>query len=111
MENYDGKFGPLPPPIMTEEEIEKAEEESLESAREHLVNLEREAKAKKQARRGRTEPRTLRTPDAARYLGISEWQLRQLVYKRKLPVIRGKYWLFDLRDLDAFIQDRKQIGA
>jgi len=104
-------FGPLPPAQMTEQDIENAEEEGLDALRGRWERLQQEAREKKQARRGRTEPCTLRTPAASRYLGISEWQLRQLVYKRKLAVIRGKYWLFDLRDLDAFIQDRKQIGA
>jgi excisionase family DNA binding protein len=57
-------------------------------------------------------PRLLRTKDAAAYLGMSEWKLRQLVICRELPVVRhGEgVLLFDRRDLDAFIEEHKRTG-
>jgi excisionase family DNA binding protein len=41
---------------------------------------------------------------------MSRWQLRQLVAKGQLPVIRvadGSRFLFDQRDLDGFIERSK----
>ena len=60
----------LPPIIMTPEEIEQA----------------------------RKNPRLrIDSKQAARYLGISDWTLRQLVYNGEIEVIEGKYWTFDIR--------------
>lgn len=57
-------------------------------------------------------PRLVRIKNAAAYLGISTWKLRDLVQQGRLPVLRGegKYapWLFDVRDLDAFVDREKE---
>lgn len=89
----------LPAPIMTEEEIEQAEEQSLELEREFLDGQQKP----KQERTRTVEPRMLRTPKAARYIGVSEWQLRQMVYAGEIPVVRRKYFLFAVDDLDKWI--------
>jgi excisionase family DNA binding protein len=53
-------------------------------------------------------PRLLRTKDAARYLGMSAWALRQEVSRGELPFISsGEHtssWKFDSRDLDAWVE-------
>ena len=46
----------------------------------------------------------LRTREAACYLGISPWKLRELVRRGKVRVLAGKYWRFRLEDLEAFLQ-------
>ena len=56
-------------------------------------------------------PRLLKTRDAARYLGVSAWKLRNIVQAGELACIVGdgtSPWLFDLRDLDDWIERRKQ---
>lgn len=57
-------------------------------------------------------PRCLRTKDAAGYLGMSTWALRQEVNKGELPFVSsGEHtssWRFDVRDLDDWI-DRHKI--
>ena len=56
-------------------------------------------------------PRLVRIKDAAAYLGLSAWSVRNLVQKGKLPVIfgDGTYapWRFDLCDLDRYIDLRR----
>ncbi len=62
----------------------------------------------------RIEPRLLRTKQAAAYLGMSPWALRQEVQRGALPYIscgdHTSAWRFDVRDLDAWIE-RHRIGA
>jgi len=57
--------------------------------------------------------RLLRTKEAAEYLRLSAWQIRQLTANGKIPVIqyddRGKFF-FDMRDLDAFIERNRRVG-
>ncbi len=58
-----------------------------------------------------TLPRRLYSlKDAAHYLGMSQWTLRDLVIGRVFPVLRhsdkGKIYL-DIADLDAYIQKNK----
>lgn len=56
-------------------------------------------------------PRLLKTRQAARYLGISAWKLRNLVQAGEIGCILGdgtSPWLFDLQDLDSWIERRKQ---
>jgi len=59
----------------------------------------------------RGSKRLLRTKDAARYLGMSPWSLRQEVNKGELPFVSsGEHtssWKFDVRDLDAWIERHK----
>jgi len=65
---------------------------------------------------GRKRPSTdakrlLKTQDAAEYLSISAWKLRNLVQSGEIPCILGDGttpWLFDRRDLDSWIDRWKQ---
>jgi excisionase family DNA binding protein len=58
--------------------------------------------------------RLLRTNEAAHYLGMSPWTLRQMVERRELPYISSgdntSAWRFDIRDLDRWIEAHR-IGA
>jgi excisionase family DNA binding protein len=56
--------------------------------------------------------RLLRTKQAATYLGVSAWKLRQLVWSGQLAYIAASDaspWRFDLCDLDDYIQHTKTI--
>jgi excisionase family DNA binding protein len=56
-------------------------------------------------------PRVLKTNDAAAYLGISPWKLRNLVQSSEISYIAGEGtspWLFDKQELDHWIESRKQ---
>ena len=57
-------------------------------------------------------PRLVRIKKAAIYLGMSTWKLRDLVQQGRLPVVRGEGtyapWLFDVRDLDSFVDREKE---
>lgn len=49
--------------------------------------------------------------DAAAMLGVSIWTVREMVYRRDLPVVklpRVRRFLLDLRDLEALIATGKQ---
>jgi len=52
--------------------------------------------------------RLLRTKEAAHYLGMSPWSLRQMVERRELPYISSgdntSAWRFDIHDLDRWIE-------
>ena len=57
------------------------------------------------------ERRNLKTQQAAEYLGISQWKLRNLVQSGQIPCIFGdgtSPWLFDKRDLDSWIDRTKK---
>ena len=64
------------------------------------------------------EPRLIGLKGSARYLGISDWTLRALIADGhlrpvRLPSVRdknenGRRILLDRRDLDAFIDARRQ---
>jgi len=61
-----------------------------------------------------TDPkrRLVRTKVAAEYLSVSEWSLRNLVANGELPVVQtstGSPFLFDLRDLDGWIERNKKL--
>jgi hypothetical protein len=58
--------------------------------------------------------RLLRTREAAEYLGLSAWSVRQLVQNGRLPVVRGCdecNLQFDVCDLDAYVAQHRQIFA
>lgn len=61
------------------------------------------------------EPRLLRTKEAAHYLAISAWKLRQLVHNARIPhieIAEGEGgWRFDIADLDKFVNSRRVIGS
>ncbi|MCW5799762.1 MAG: helix-turn-helix domain-containing protein [Nitrospira sp.] len=49
--------------------------------------------------------------EAARYLGVSQWAVRHLNWSSKLPCVRqGRRVLFDIYDMDRFIENNKQEG-
>jgi excisionase family DNA binding protein len=57
--------------------------------------------------------RLLRTKEAAAYLCISEWKMRRLVQDGRVPYVQdgdGVPFLFDIRDLDSYIDSNKHIG-
>jgi excisionase family DNA binding protein len=56
-----------------------------------------------------SEPRLLSQQEAAHYLGISYWTVRDLVFRREIPFIKiGRRVLIDRLDLDAYL-DRSKI--
>jgi excisionase family DNA binding protein len=56
--------------------------------------------------------RLLKTKQAAEYIAVSSWKLRELVHEEKLPLVSlDEDWRFDIRDLDKFIESRRQVGA
>jgi len=72
---------------------------------------ERRRPRPKSNRSERVEPRALKTNDAAMYLGISPWKLRNLVQSGEISYISGEGtspWLFDKQELDRWIESRKQ---
>ncbi len=52
--------------------------------------------------------RLLSTAEAADYLNTSVWTLRRLVYRKDLRAIRGRSWKFDVKDLDKWIEEKKE---
>lgn len=56
--------------------------------------------------------RLLNVKEAAAYLGTTVWQIRTLVWDKKLTAIRlGQKMLFDVKDLDAFVEALKKEQA
>jgi excisionase family DNA binding protein len=58
--------------------------------------------------------RLLRTREAALYLGSSPWKVRRLVQEGVLPRVsdaNSGRWLFDLKDLDVYIESNKHYGS
>jgi excisionase family DNA binding protein len=63
------------------------------------------------ATRGGVPRRLLKTKDAAYYLGVSTWKVRKLAIDGKLQYVADAAsgpWLFDIRDLDAYIEANKR---
>ena len=60
----------------------------------------------------RDKVRLLSQADAATYLGISYWTLRDLVFRRELPFVKiGRRILVDRQDLDAYLDRSKILRA
>ena len=58
------------------------------------------------------EKRLYTLKEAAAYLGRSEWSMRDLVWKRELPVVKsagGRKIFIDLQDLEAYINRNKSV--
>lgn len=56
-------------------------------------------------------PRGLKTNEAAAYLGVSPWKLRNLVQAGEISYVAGagtSPWLFDKQELDHWVETRKQ---
>ena len=52
--------------------------------------------------------RLLTAAEAAEYLGMAEWTLRQWASMRKIPKVKlGKALRFDVDDLDKWIAEKK----
>ena len=57
------------------------------------------------------EPRLLSQHEAARYLGISYWTVRDLVFRRDIPCVKiGRRVLVDRLDLNVYL-DRSKVHA
>ncbi len=57
---------------------------------------------------GLVRPRLVDVHGAGRYCSISPWTIRELHWAGKLSAVRlGRRLLFDLRDLDALIEQNK----
>jgi excisionase family DNA binding protein len=60
------------------------------------------------------EPALIRCREAARFLGVSEWTIRDMAHRGELPYVQiGSYsspMLFDVGDLRAFIEKKKVRG-
>jgi excisionase family DNA binding protein len=55
------------------------------------------------------QPRLLRIKEAATYLGATIWFVRSLAWNSAVPhLVFGKRILFDLADLDAWIEKQKK---
>jgi len=59
------------------------------------------------------KPRLVKTRQAAEYLAISQWKLRNLVQQGLIPYIEDgggtSPWRFDVRDLDAYIERSRRV--
>jgi len=55
-------------------------------------------------------PRLFNIRQAAAYLGVAVWTLRDLEWRGELPAIRnlGKRILFDKSDLDRLVEQKKE---
>jgi len=50
--------------------------------------------------------------EAALYLGRSEWGMRDLIWKRQVPVVMnsgGRKIFVDVKDLDAYVESNKTV--
>jgi len=57
------------------------------------------------------QPRLLDIRAAATYLSSTIWQMRTLVWEKKIPHVRlGKRILFDRADLDRFVDSLKEVA-
>lgn len=55
------------------------------------------------------EKRLYSVKEAAGYLGLSPWTVRETIWRGELPSVRaGRRVLLDLRDLDAFVERNKR---
>jgi excisionase family DNA binding protein len=86
----------------------RAYKADLESLREQQQNRE---PLRKSSRKASVAPRGLKTNEAAAYLGVSPWKLRNLVQAGEISYIAGdgtSPWLFDKQELDQWVETRKQ---
>ncbi|NQU83847.1 MAG: helix-turn-helix domain-containing protein [Parcubacteria group bacterium] len=59
-----------------------------------------------------TSPRLLPLKEAAKYLGLTVWSVRERVWNGDIPVIRfpnGRKQFIDVKDMEAFIQQNKTV--
>lgn len=56
-------------------------------------------------------PRLLPLKDAAQWLGLTVWSLRERIWSGQIPVVQfpgGRKMYVDVQDLEAFIQKNKR---
>ncbi len=57
-----------------------------------------------------TSKRLYTLKEAAKYLGRSEWSMRELIWSRAIPVVRvGRKIFLDIEDLNDFIKRNKSF--
>ena len=57
-------------------------------------------------------PRLLPLKDAATYLGLTVWAMRERIWAGQIPVVQfpgGRKQYIDIQDLEAFIQRNKRV--
>jgi hypothetical protein len=60
---------------------------------------------------GIANPRLLPLKDAAQWLGLTVWAMRERIWAGQIPVVQfpgGRKQYIDVRDLEAFIQKNKK---
>jgi excisionase family DNA binding protein len=90
-----------PPDLQSSAPIQQAANETVDEERDRTVPRA-------------TAQRLMRTRQAAKYLGLSTWALRNLVQHGEIPVIPQQGhapWLVDVRDLDSWIERNKRTLA
>jgi excisionase family DNA binding protein len=56
------------------------------------------------------QPRLLRIPEAAAYIGATNWFVEELVRANLIPFLTvGKYRVIDVCDLDSWIDEEKEL--
>ena len=84
---------------------------SPEGARDSLTSAP-PSQTRKKAEKPPLPRRLCSLADAARYLAVSDWTVRQMIWRGDLPHIKtGKRVLLDLRDLDGWIEREKVRGS
>jgi len=61
---------------------------------------------------GTTNPRLLSLKDAAAWLGLTVWAMRERIWAGQIPVVTfpgGRKMFIDTQDLEAFIQGNKGV--
>jgi predicted site-specific integrase-resolvase len=61
---------------------------------------------------GITNPRLLPLKDAAQWLGLTVWAMRERIWAGQIPVVQfpgGRKQYVDVQDLEAFIQKNKRV--
>jgi excisionase family DNA binding protein len=53
-------------------------------------------------------PRVLKAREAAAYIGVSPWTIRNLVHEGVLEYLPGKHWRFSTDDLDEYIRRNRE---
>ena len=62
--------------------------------------------------RPRAVPRLLPLKEAAEWLGLTTWAIRERAWAGQIPVVQfpgGRKMYFDINDLEAFIADNKRV--
>ena len=60
---------------------------------------------------GISNPRLLPIKDAAQWLGLTVWAIRERIWSGQIPVIQfpgGRKMYIDINDLESFIQKNKR---